>query len=71
MLKLIRGDTLFLDIRVSDEESGDPVDISGKQLTFSVKSSIDDSDDSAMLSESVTFPSDAESLAGGSVGYPH
>lgn len=60
MLKLIRGDTLFLDIRVSDEETGDPVDISGKQLTFSVKASIDDADDAAMLSESVTFPSDAD-----------
>lgn len=64
MLKLIRGDTLFLDIRVSDEETGDPVDISGKQLTFSVKASIDDADEAAMLSESVTFPADAESVAG-------
>lgn len=64
MLKLIRGDTLFLDIRVSDEETGDSVDISGKQLTFSVKASVDDADDAAMLSESVTFPADSESVAG-------
>lgn len=64
MLKLIRGDTLFLDIRVSDEETGAPIDISGKQLTFSVKSSVDDTDEDAMLSESIVFPADAESVAG-------
>lgn len=64
MLKLIRGDTLFLDIRVSDEENGDPVDISGKQLTFTVKAAIDDADDAAMLSASAVFPTDSTSLAG-------
>lgn len=64
MLKLIRGDTFSLNISILDEETNTPIDISGKRLTFSVKTNIDDADEVAMLSESVDFPNDAESQAG-------
>ncbi len=64
MLKLIRGDTLSIAITVADKDTGAGIDISGKQLTFSVKASVADADADALLSESVIFPADSESAAG-------
>lgn len=48
-LTITRGDDTTLDIAVVDEDTGEPVDITGADLRFWVKRSREDDDDDALL----------------------
>ena len=59
---LRRGDSYAWTVTLTDGVN--PIDLSGKTLTFTVKQNKTDTDLQALLQVSVTFPSDANSLAG-------
>jgi hypothetical protein len=64
LCSFFRGDTVPFDFSFKDDDDN-PIDISGKTLTFTMKkkkNSIDGLDGD--LQQSVTFPNDANSIAG-------
>lgn len=58
-----RGDTVSYNFTFKDAD-GLPIDISATKLWFTIKKDPTYPDNSAALQESVTFPSDADSVAG-------
>ena len=70
---LRKGDTYNWKLTFDDGAATPaPIDITGKVLTFTVKTSLDDLDAAALIQVSTTFPATADSIAG--IGYifiPH
>ena len=60
---IYRGDTLNYNFTFKDKD-GNAIDISSTTLWFTMKRSPSDKDASAALQDSVTFPADANSVAG-------
>ncbi len=58
-----RGDTKVFNFTFADS-TGTPIDISGYKLWVTMKSSITDLDDAASIQKVITFPADADSVAG-------
>lgn len=58
-----RGDSVSYEFTFKDKNS-DPVDISNTVLWFTMKKDATYPDSSAALQQSVTFPADADSIAG-------
>lgn len=61
---LYRGDTRTLKVSITDEASGDAIDISGHSLWFTLKSDPSGADDDAELQVSAVMPSNPSSQAG-------
>ena len=64
-LQLVKKDTKTYTVNIAKAGVGE--DISGWSLYFTVKRSLEDTDENAIISKNVTFPSNAESQDG--VGY--
>jgi hypothetical protein len=64
-LEVVRTDTKTFSINVTN--NGNPVDISGYLLFFTVKANINDLDDNALISKTQVCPDDIISEAG--IGY--
>jgi len=64
-LLAVKKDSKTYTLTITDE--GVAVDISGWSVYFTVKSSYEDADASAIITKNVTFPSNASSVAG--IGY--
>lgn len=52
-LSITRGDDGILDVVVTDRDTGDPIDLTGAELTFMVKRDRRDDDDDAILTKTV------------------
>lgn len=61
---LYRGDTRTLKVSITDEASGEAIDISGHSLWFTLKNDPADLDAAAVLQVSAVMPNDANSAAG-------
>jgi hypothetical protein len=64
-LQLVQKDTKTYTIRLT--KNGVAENISGWKLYFTVKTDFNDADSAALISKDVTFPNNAESIAG--IGY--
>lgn len=71
--ELVRGDSINLKVLFDDGETPpSPIDISGRTLWFTVKSDYNDPDIAKLVQASVTFPANADSIAGiGWLFVPH
>lgn len=58
-----RGDTKVFNLSFKDTD-GQPIDITGHELWFTMKKKLTDSDDQAILQKRVVFPSSSESEGG-------
>lgn len=68
---IIKGNKIPFDFTFTDED-GDAIDISNTTLKFTAKTYEDDADVDAILTKSVTFPADSNSIAGlGSMTLTH
>ncbi|OSM07661.1 hypothetical protein [Magnetofaba australis] len=61
-----RGDTKSFNLTFRDA-NGDPIDLSGHELWFTMKREIGDADDAAVLQKRIVFLPNAESAAGNGV----
>ena len=61
---LYRGDTRTFKVAITDEVTGDPIDISGHSLWFTLKTAQTDADVDAVLQVSAVMPNDVNSVAG-------
>jgi hypothetical protein len=56
---IIRGDDKFYILTFTDDDTGDPIDITGWTVKFTVKEDLDDTDANAIIKKEVTSHFDA------------